>query len=74
MGKFYWLCSGLPCEQLPIGVSRFWSPLSIWFYIWFLVSTAIFAGFWRIISNNPWQRWSFGARHLFYLISGLRSG
>lgn len=23
-----------------------------------LVSTALFASFWKIISNNPWQRWS----------------
>ncbi|MDF3347398.1 peptide antibiotic transporter SbmA [Acinetobacter pittii] len=44
--------------QLPVGVSRFWSLTFLWFYIWFLVSTALFAGFWKIASNNPWQGWS----------------
>ncbi|HBR91928.1 MAG TPA: peptide transporter, partial [Acinetobacter nosocomialis] len=24
----------------------------------FLVSTALFTGFWKIVSKNPWQRWS----------------
>ena len=43
---------------LPIGVSRFWSPAFLWFYLWFLVSTAIFALFWKIRSDHPWQRWS----------------
>ncbi len=57
-GSFIGFHQGYHSEQLPIGVSRFWSPTFIWFYIWFLVSTAIFAGFWRIISNHPWQRWS----------------
>lgn len=57
-GSFIGFHQGYHSEQLPIGVSRFWSPTFIWFYLWFLVSTAIFAGFWRIISNHPWQRWS----------------
>lgn len=44
--------------DLPIGVSRFWTPSFLWFYLWFVVSTVIFALFWRIKSNNPWQGWS----------------
>ena len=44
--------------ELPIGVSRFWSPQFLWFYLWFWVSVSIFALFWRYVSNNPWQRWS----------------
>lgn len=44
--------------ELPIGVSRFWSAAFIWFYIWFLVSTALFAAFWRFLSDNKWQKWS----------------
>ncbi|MCU4396422.1 peptide antibiotic transporter SbmA [Acinetobacter junii] len=44
--------------ELPIGVSRFWSAAFIWFYIWFLVSTALFATFWRFLSDNKWQKWS----------------
>ena len=44
--------------ELPISVSRFWSAQFIWFYLWFFISTAIFASFWKLKSTNPWQRWS----------------
>lgn len=44
--------------QLPASVERFWSAQFIWFYLWFFVSTVIFALFWKWKSNNPWQRWS----------------
>jgi len=57
-GTFIGFAKGYHDAQLPVGVSRFWSPTFLWFYIWFLVSTALFAGFWKTISNNPWQRWS----------------
>ena len=70
-GTFIGFAKGYHDAQLPLGVSRFWSPTFLWFYVWFLVSTALFAGFWRTISNNPWQRWSVWARRLFYSISGL---
>ncbi len=43
---------------LPIGVSRFWSAQFLWFYLWFFVSTTIFAVFWKFKSDNPWQGWS----------------
>lgn len=45
-------------DKLPIGISRFWSTNFLWFYLWFLISTVIFASFWQWKSNNPWQRWS----------------
>lgn len=45
-------------EQLPIGVSRFWSSNFLWFYLWFFLATTLFAVFWRIRSTNPWQAWS----------------
>ncbi len=57
-GTFIGFAKGYHDVQPPLGVSRFWSPTFLWFYVWFLVSTALFAGFWRTISNNPWQRWS----------------
>ncbi|MCG9480763.1 peptide antibiotic transporter SbmA [Acinetobacter sp. P1(2023)] len=57
-GTFVGFAQGYHNTQLPVGVSRFWSPTFLWFYIWFLVSTALFAGFWKIVSNNPWQGWS----------------
>ncbi|MBJ8434596.1 MULTISPECIES: peptide antibiotic transporter SbmA [Acinetobacter] len=57
-GTFIGFPQGYHDAQLPVGVSRFWSPTFLWFYVWFLISTALFAGFWKIVSNNPWQGWS----------------
>lgn len=57
-GQYVGFPHGYADAESPIGVSRFWSPAFLWFYLWFLVSTTLFAGFWKIISNNPWQRWS----------------
>ncbi|MFC5385014.1 peptide antibiotic transporter SbmA [Aquamicrobium segne] len=41
-----------------IGVSIFWSPPFLWFYIYFLFGVLIFYGFWRWYAPNPWQHWS----------------
>lgn len=57
-GTFLGMPQGYADAALPIGVSRFWSPAFLWFYGWFLISTVIFAVFWRFKSDNPWQRWS----------------
>ena len=45
-------------QELVIGVSRFWAPSLLWFYIYFAGCVALFAGFWQIINPHPWQRWS----------------
>lgn len=62
--------------DLPIAVSRFWSPAFLWFYLWFFVATAVFAIFWKIISNNTWQRWSVwgSAFILFNIWFGVQVG
>ena len=57
-GTVFGLPQGYTDAELPIDISRFWSPAFLWFYGWFLVSTAIFAGIWRLKSDHPWQRWS----------------
>jgi peptide/bleomycin uptake transporter len=57
-GEYIGFPKGYADAELPIGVSRFLSAAFIWFYAWFLVSTALFAGFWRFISDNKWQTWS----------------
>ena len=57
-GTFLGFAPGYHEAELPIGVRRFWTPSFLWFYLWFLVSTVIFALFWRIKSSNPWQGWS----------------
>lgn len=57
-GEYLGFPKGYAETELPIGVSRFWSPAFIWFYLWFFIATALFAGFWRFFSDNKWQRWS----------------
>ena len=57
-GTIIGLPEGYHEAELSIGVSRFWSPAFLWFYLWYFLATAIFAIFWRIQSDNPWQRWS----------------
>ncbi len=57
-GTFLGFAPGYATAELPIGVSRFWAPSFLWFYLWFIVSTVIFAMFWRFKSSNPWQGWS----------------
>ncbi len=52
---------GLPwpdSDQPAIGVSRFWSMPFLWFYVYFGVAVAIFAGVWQSLSPHPWWRWS----------------
>lgn len=41
-----------------IGVAVFWSAPFLWFYIYYALAVAIFAGFWRIVSPHPWSAWS----------------
>ena len=57
-GTFIGFPTNYATDELPISVSRFWSAQFIWFYLWFFISTAIFAIFWKLKSTNPWQRWS----------------
>ena len=57
-GTFLGFASGYSDAELPIGVSRFWAPSFLWFYLWFFTATVIFTLFWRFKSSNPWQGWS----------------
>ena len=57
-GTFIGFPTNYATDELPISVSRFWSAQFIWFYLWFFISTAIFATFWKLKSTNPCQRWS----------------
>lgn len=41
-----------------IGISVFWSPPFLWFYIYFAVGVLLFYAFWSWYSPHPWQRWS----------------
>lgn len=57
-GTIFGFAQGYADAELPIGVSRFWAPSFLWFYLWFFVVTTLFALFWKWRSNNPWQAWS----------------
>lgn len=49
----------LPADAQPIiGVSIFWSPQFVWFYIYYTLVVLIFAGFWFWFSPHRWQMWS----------------
>lgn len=41
-----------------IGISVFWSPPFLWFYIYFFFGVVAFYAFWSWYSPHPWQRWS----------------
>ena len=53
---------GLPplAEDAPpiIGVSIFWSPAFLWFYVYFAIVVAIFVTFWMVYAPHPWALWS----------------
>jgi len=41
-----------------VGVSLFWSARSLWFDLYYVLSVAIFAVFWRFYAPHPWANWS----------------
>jgi peptide/bleomycin uptake transporter len=41
-----------------IGVSVFWSPAFLWFYLYYWGVVAIFAAFWMYYAPHPWTSWS----------------
>ena len=41
-----------------VGVEIFWSPLSLWFDLYFAICVAIFAGGWMVFAPHPWALWS----------------
>ena len=48
-----------PADAAPvIGVQVFWSAPFLWFYVYFGVVVALFAGFWAFYAPHPWFRWS----------------
>src|SRR5271163_4984616 len=60
MAVWYGYVSGLTQSSTPgiVGVALFWSAPSLWFDLYFLVSVAIFAGFWMTLAPHPWANWS----------------
>jgi peptide/bleomycin uptake transporter len=60
MALWYGYAGDLVDSSAPaiIGVERFWSAPFLWFYLYFFISAAIFAGFWMVLAPHPWAVWS----------------
>src|SRR5271163_3696124 len=58
MAFWYGLADNLVDPRGGVGVEIFWSASSLWFDLYFLVSVAIFAGFWMAFTPHPWANWS----------------
>lgn len=50
-----------------VGVAMFWSPASLWFYLYFAVVVLTFAAIWMLWAPHPWTRWSvFGSALILF--------
>ncbi|MGX9146183.1 peptide antibiotic transporter SbmA [Mesorhizobium sp. 128a] len=58
LGAFVGLPPALADAPPIIGVSVFWSPPFLWFYIYYALGVFIFYGFWHWYSPHPWDQWS----------------
>ena len=49
-----------PAADAPpiIGATAFWSKPFIWFYIYYAIAVALFAGFWKVFAPHPWFNWA----------------
>ena len=62
-----------PLGQAPIvGVSIFWSPAFLWFYLYYLAAVSLFALFWRLYAPHPWSRWSIWGAALILFVTYLQ--
>ena len=62
-----------PVGQAPIvGVSIFWSPAFLWFYLYYLAAVSLFALFWRLYAPHPWSRWSLWGSALILFVTYLQ--
>jgi len=58
----------IPDTNKIIGVHYFWTPNFLWFYLYFAVSTALFAAFWLWYSPHKWALWSiFGTAFILFV-------
>lgn len=58
IGAWFGLPPLAPDEAAIIGVSVFWSPAFLWFYLYYSAAIMLFAGFWMWYSPHPWAPWS----------------
>ena len=61
-GEQFGALFGLPpaaADAAPIiGVSVFWSPPFLWFYLYFAAGALLFYAFWHWYAPHPWDGWS----------------
>jgi peptide/bleomycin uptake transporter len=56
-----------PSTDAQVGVAMLWSGPSLWFYLYFALCLAIFAGAWMVVAPHPWARWSiFGSAFILF--------
>lgn len=57
-------------QEPPIGLGHFFTTASIWFYIYFIASMAVFCLYWQIrATNQPWRLWSvWGSAFLIFSV------
>jgi peptide/bleomycin uptake transporter len=58
MGAWFGMPPAAADAEPIVGVHYFWTPEFSWFYIYFVLTTAIFAAFWFVVSPHPWSTWS----------------
>ena len=58
LGAYVGLPPPAPDAKPVIGASVFWSNAFLWFYIYYALAVAAFAGFWAAYSPHRWQAWS----------------
>ena len=58
LGAYVGLPPPAPDAKPVIGASVFWSNVFLWFYIYYALAVAAFAGFWAAYSPHRWQAWS----------------
>ncbi|HBV40465.1 MAG TPA: peptide transporter, partial [Erwinia sp.] len=54
---------------LPNNALRFIAPSALAFYLYYFAAFALFAGFWRLFSPHPWQRWSVNGSALIIFVT-----
>lgn len=64
LGSVFGLPPAAPDAPPIIGISVFWSPPFLWFYLYYAAGVLLFYAFWAWFSPHPWQNWSI-------LVSGL---
>jgi peptide/bleomycin uptake transporter len=58
LGAYFGLSPAAADQPPAIGISTFWSPPFIWFYIYFAVVVGIFSAFWFWYAPHRWATWS----------------